>query len=108
MNAEMVARFLEALLRSSAQAAGLVVMILLAQRLFRRWLTPHWRCGLWLLVAVRLLLPVSIPTRFSVSNFFPGAAGPEPHQPIAAVSEPTPRQEAIILSGTRSEPSSDF
>src|SRR5437867_3152123 len=63
-------------------------MILLAQWLFRRWLTPPWCCALWLLVAARLLLPVSVPTRFSVFNFVPTAVrqGPSGLSRSAAIS----------------------
>src|SRR5437867_11776091 len=46
--------------RVSAQAGVLVVLVLLAQWLFRRHLTPRWRCALWGLVMLRLLLPVSL------------------------------------------------
>jgi beta-lactamase regulating signal transducer with metallopeptidase domain len=65
MKAEVVAQFLQSLGRVSAQAGVLVLLILLAQGLLGRWLTPRWRCALWLLVIVRLLLPVSLPNRIS-------------------------------------------
>ncbi|HXJ60076.1 MAG TPA: M56 family metallopeptidase [Verrucomicrobiae bacterium] len=71
----MALRFLEGLGRVSAQGAVLICMVLLAQWMFRRWLTPHWRCALWLLVVGRLILPVSLPTRVSVFNFTPAARG---------------------------------
>jgi hypothetical protein len=38
----MALRFLEGLGRVSAQGAVLICMVLLAQWMFRRWLTPHW------------------------------------------------------------------
>src|SRR5438046_2483836 len=68
MNVDTGSRFLEALGRLSVQGAVLVLLVLLAQLLFRRWLTPRWRCSLWLLVVGRLLLPVSLPTPVSVFN----------------------------------------
>jgi len=43
------AQFLSALGRISMQAGVLVLVVLLAQWLFRRQLTPRWRCALWLL-----------------------------------------------------------
>src|SRR4051812_10554301 len=71
MNLDLGSRFLQALGRLSVQAAVLVLLVLLAQLVFRRWLTPRWRCSLWLLVVGRLLLPVSLPTPVSVFNLVP-------------------------------------
>ena len=71
MNAQLVLHFLEALGRLSVQAAVLVLLVLMAQRIFQRWLTPRWRCSLWLLVVGRLLLPASLPSRISIFNLVP-------------------------------------
>src|SRR5437867_2493795 len=73
MNMELASGFLQALGRLSAQAAVLVLLVLLTQWMFCRWLTPSWRCALWLLVVGRLLLPVSLPTRVSVFNLVPAS-----------------------------------
>ena len=54
--------------RLSVQAAIVVLVILLVQRVFRKWLTPRWRCALWLLLVARLLLPVSPPSPLSIFN----------------------------------------
>ncbi len=70
-----VGTFLGGLGRVSVQAGLLVVIILVIQRLFRRQLSPRWRCALWLLVAVRLLLPVSIESPTSVFNALPPSNG---------------------------------
>lgn len=68
------------LLRNSAQAALLVVVIWLAERTFCRRLGPRWRYGLWLVVMVRLLLPLapeSSVSLFNLVDFAPaGFAGP--------------------------------
>ena len=74
MNMELVSRFLESLGRVSVQAAVLVLLVLLVQRVFHRKLTPGWRCALWLLVVGRLVLPVSLPTRLSVFNLVPSTS----------------------------------
>ena len=74
MNVELVSRFLEGLGRVSVQAAVLVLLVLLVQWLFRRRLTPAWRCALWLLVVGRLVLPASLPTRISVFNLVPSTS----------------------------------
>ncbi|MCP5522371.1 MAG: hypothetical protein H7A46_12570 [Verrucomicrobiales bacterium] len=41
---------------------------MLAQRLFRRRLSAGWRHALWLVVVVRLLLPVTFTSAFSLLN----------------------------------------
>ena len=59
------------LLRVSGQAGVLVVLILLTQALLGKRLEPRWRCALWLLVVVRLLLPVPFASSFSIFNLIP-------------------------------------
>jgi len=46
--------------RASWQASVVIVLVVLAQWLFRDRLAPRWRHALWLLVVVRLALPWSI------------------------------------------------
>jgi beta-lactamase regulating signal transducer with metallopeptidase domain len=50
------------------QVAVLVLAVAIAQRVLRRWLTPRWSYALWMLVAVRLLLPVLPESPVSVFN----------------------------------------
>src|SRR6185369_5642825 len=56
------------ILQTTWQTAVLVGLILLAQWLLRRRLAPAWRYGLWLLLVVRLLMPVVPPSGFSIFN----------------------------------------
>lgn len=56
------------LLKSSGQAAVLVVLVLAVQWLLRRKLSPRWRYALWWLVVARLLMPVSVPGPVSIFN----------------------------------------
>ncbi|MDB6037179.1 MAG: hypothetical protein JWM99_1020 [Verrucomicrobiales bacterium] len=56
------------ILQTTWQAAVLVGLIMLAQRLLRRCLAPSWRYGLWLLLVARLLMPVVPPSAFSIFN----------------------------------------
>ncbi|MGB2824040.1 MAG: M56 family metallopeptidase, partial [Phycisphaerae bacterium] len=56
------------LVRSSLQASVLIVLVLAAQRLLRRWLSARWRDALWLLVLVRLTLPLAPGAPWSVHN----------------------------------------
>ncbi|MBI2925344.1 MAG: hypothetical protein HYY24_06530 [Verrucomicrobia bacterium] len=58
--------FFAGLLRSSGQAAILIVLVLVVQRLCRHRLPPRWRHALWLLVVVRLLLPFSLESPVSI------------------------------------------
>ena len=85
------AQFLSALGRTSMQAGVLVLVVLLAQWLFRRRLTPRWRCALWLLVVVRLMLPLSLASSTSIFNWFPAWNGrTTPTAPSSEVAKATP------------------
>lgn len=56
------------ILQASWQAAVLVMLVLCAQWVFRNRLSPAWRYGLWMLVVVRLLVPVSPQSAVSIFN----------------------------------------
>jgi beta-lactamase regulating signal transducer with metallopeptidase domain len=60
---------LDWLLNASLQAALLVPVILLVQWLLRHCLSARWRFALWWLLILRLLLPVSFASPFSVFNY---------------------------------------
>lgn len=60
--------FLPWLLRTSGQAAVLVVLVLLVQWLLGERLGPRGRYALWWLVLIRLLLPVAPESRVSLFN----------------------------------------
>lgn len=64
----VIVQHLEWLLRTSLSAAGVAGLVLLAQFLFGRWLTPAWRYRLWGLVVLRLLLPAVPPSATSIWN----------------------------------------
>lgn len=57
------------LLHNSWQASLLAAMIFTLQRLFRNQLSPKWASALWLLLLVKLLLPVMPDSRFSIFNY---------------------------------------
>lgn len=82
-------------LQTTWQAAVLAGLILAAQWLLRKRLSPSWRCGLWLLLIARLLLPVPPQSAFSIFNLTKTApthlvaASPPPLAPAAVVKEPT-------------------
>ncbi len=83
--------FVVALFRVSAQAALLVVLVLLVQRLFKSRLSPRWRCALWLLPALRLLLPVSFSTGLSLFNFAPSLDFPAKGRAVSTETAPHER-----------------
>lgn len=55
-------------LETSWQAGILALVIVFAQTVFRRRLSPAWRYGLWYLLIVRLLLPSTPQTSWSIYN----------------------------------------
>ncbi|MHC1763085.1 MAG: M56 family metallopeptidase [Verrucomicrobiia bacterium] len=70
-------QFFTWLLQVSWQASVLILLVMLAQRLFGRWLTARGRALLWLLVTARLLLPIGPGSVVSLFNFAkPEAAAP--------------------------------
>ena len=61
-------RVFDWVLQASWQASFLVLLILLVQWVFRARMSAAWRFGLWWLLVVRLVLPVSPPSPFSLFN----------------------------------------
>ena len=59
---------LDVLWRASWQAAVLAVMVLIVQWLLRGRLSARWRYNLWLLVLLRLVVPVTPQSSLSVFN----------------------------------------
>ena len=73
------------ILQTSGQAAVLTLLILLVLWLVGKRLSPGWRYGLWTLVIVRLMLPVSPPAAWSLFNV---AALPKTKPSPIATSQP--------------------
>ncbi len=106
------------LLRTSLEATVLIALVLLARFVFARQLAARARYALWMLVVVRLAMPVAPPSRFSVFNLLPAAgrvswapAGGEaaargasspPSSPAAPSTRPDtrrPRPRTIVFTG---------
>lgn len=66
---QYVDQFLNWLFKASWQAAVLVLMVLAVRAVLRRRLAPSWRCYLWLLVGLRLVLPVLPASPWSIFNY---------------------------------------
>lgn len=75
---------------ATLHASVLIVFILVLQVILRDRLTPRWRYALWLLVAARLCLPMSIESPASAFNLLPT-------WDVASVTEPA-RDAAIEAS----------
>src|SRR5436309_5405644 len=56
---------------ASWHGSVLIILVLFAQWLLRRVLSAEWHSSLWLLVLVRLSLPVTLESSVSVFNYFP-------------------------------------
>jgi beta-lactamase regulating signal transducer with metallopeptidase domain len=63
-----VTNFLEWLIAASWQGSVLVLVVLLARWAMGERLSPGWRCAMWLIVLVRLILPVAPSAGFSIFN----------------------------------------
>ena len=96
--------FLAALGRSSLQAGVLVLVVLLAQWLLRKRLSPRWRCALWLLVVGRLLLPISVASVVSIFNLLPRWTDRSTATSANAVTAPMAVPQRVTLSVLPVEP----
>ncbi|MBE7499629.1 MAG: redoxin domain-containing protein [Verrucomicrobiales bacterium] len=79
------------LLKSSAQASVLVLVVLAVQGLCGRRLPARWRHALWWLVVIRLVLPLAPASGLSLFNW----AGWRPAAPARPAQDPAVR-EAIL------------
>src|SRR5437867_13120509 len=84
------------ILQATWQAAVLAGLILLAQWMLGKRLSPGWRYGLWLLLVFRLLMPVAPQSAFSIFNLAPiprpasADKHPERAGPVPAVARARP------------------
>ena len=72
------------LLAASWQASVLALAVIAIQRIFGARLNPRWRYALWLLVVLRLVLPILPESALSLFQFAP----PPPAALTVSVSEP--------------------
>lgn len=98
------AGFVEWLLRASVSATVLAALVLLAQGLLGRWLTPTWRYRLWGVVVIRLLLPTApsaMPSMWNMQWAPPSSNAREPAVAMLAPIERTGKSQsnAVVLYG---------
>lgn len=99
--ADFTSTLFAGLWRASWQAAVLIGLVVLLQRLLRRRLTPPWRHALWLLVLARLLLPATPATSWSLFNWLPGrvVSAPGTEAPAAASAPVVGPAAAEVVRG---------
>jgi len=76
--------WLRSLVIVSSQASVVILLVLAAQWILRKRLTPSWRYALWLLVLVRLALPWTPESHVSVFNLQKVGAQSEVARPSTA------------------------
>lgn len=55
---------------TSLHLCVLICLIRIVQLLFQKFLTPRWHYALWMLVLVRMVMPIGVETPWSVFNLF--------------------------------------
>jgi len=91
------------LLKASWQAAVLILLVLAAQKIFGRRLSPRWRYSLWLLVIFRLALPWTVPSGaslFNVLNLLGHSAPATSTAAVAADSSTSPSAATVTAEPT--------
>ncbi len=85
--------------RLNLQAALLGVLVAIVCLLCGKWLAPRWKSMLWMLVFLRICIPVSLPFAFSLTNLIsPGGDGTvHTFVPVAA-NDPRPQQSPVIVA----------
>lgn len=83
------------LLRNSAHAAILGLVVWVLERTLLRRLPPRWRYGLWLLVFARLLLPIAPASSLSLFNLVDLAPQAIACVPIQLLGLPAPMPVAL-------------
>ncbi len=84
----------EAVWRASWQASVLAALVLAVQLVFGRRIAPRWRHAMWVLVLVRLALPVVPSSRLSVFNLAPLRDA----RPVSAVAMPVAGEPQPLMS----------
>lgn len=117
MQNEWIATAMNWLWRVSWQAGVLVLLVLVAQCIFRAKLAPKWRYALWLLVLGRLLLPASFQSAMSIFNyanaeritrFAPTNAAQNPSPQIASQIERTDFSDTALVKTQFQNESENF
>src|SRR5438552_2647607 len=77
---------LDVLWRCSWQASVLAVVVLAVQFALRKQLSARWRHALWAIVLLRLLIPVTPASSWSLFNVAPHVSARSPELPIGTIT----------------------
>ena len=77
-------------------SSALIGIVLILRLLLKRRISAKLRYGLWLLVLLRLLIPLSFPSSLSILNLIPDDTVPE--QPVQTVTAPAPQRPSTEIS----------
>src|SRR5687767_7735702 len=80
----------------------MVIAVWLIVTIFGRWMSARWRCALWSLVFVRLVLPALPPSPLSVFNLHDNA------QPPALKLTPATASDEVITFGVIPDPAAEI
>lgn len=97
---------LPGLIRLSAEASILILLVLAAQWICGRRLKPRWRHALWLLVLLRLALPWTTPSPASLFNVLrmPASASDATTEPAPVQTTSNPVESGETTAATVSSP----
>ena len=87
----------DAMLTASWQAAAIAVVVWAITLMGDRWIAARWRCALWSIVFLRLVMPALPPSPMSVFNFRPAAAAMT-RRPAVITPSPSPRDGAEVVT----------
>ncbi len=95
------------------QGSAMIVVVLIVRALFLHRLPKATFMALWVIVLVRLLVPISIPAPANVWSMIENGlmnagieAAATPEEPVDAAAEPSDPSEASPSTGLRSDPAS--
>ena len=81
------------------QSAILISLVVLLDRLIRKWAWPQLRYALWLLVLVKLVLPPSLTSPVSVVRHLPEVAGGK-WLVVSEQGQALPLEQTVVLEST--------
>ncbi len=67
---EFIAEALGGAMMATFAAAPVALLVLAVDRTVGKWMTPHTRCWMWMLVALRLLMPIAPGSPVSAQNLW--------------------------------------
>lgn len=101
--AEFLGEMALSVARCSVQACALICLILLIQFALRNRLAPRWRHALWLLLLVKLALPWTPESRWSMFNLVPSSSREARSVKAAAAPDASLKSDIEIAVVTKTQ-----